>query len=388
MANLELVVFNDPKSVISESFRTLRTNIQFMNMNKNLKCLLVTSSFPGEGKSWVSSNLALVFAQLGKKVLLIDSDLRKGRLYKLFDIPSRPGLSNYLSEMSADESGDSDNVEKIINETDEPNLFIIPAGDFPPNPSELLISEQMKALVEQLKKKFDLVIIDGTPCQLVTDASILSRLADSTVIVAEYNKTKKEVLRKTVKSIKNVGGNIVGIVINKIPSSANGYYNNEYYYGESDDKNKSKKFWAKKDFKHAKKIFQKDEKELDFEALNNLIEIKENFDEKDKKEKVKKDDSKKETKTNEVKKKKMENKKKELIEENELIKEKNQLNSKESKEEDSKNSETKEVEVEEPKVTEEVNDDKTKEMEEADDNSKEIKEEILNKIDEYLNSKD
>ena len=183
MLQSELVVFNDPKSPISEAFRTLRTNIQFMNMNKELKCLLVTSSFPGEGKSWVSSNLAITFAQLGQaitfaqlgqKVLLIDADLRKGRLYKVFETPQKPGLSNYLSKMSANEAGKKENFDEIVKKTVEPNLYFIPSGTFPPNPSELLISSQMKALVEGLEELFDIVIIDGTPCQLVTDARILN----------------------------------------------------------------------------------------------------------------------------------------------------------------------------------------------------------------------
>ena len=241
MSQSELVVFNDPKSPISESFRTLRTNIQFMNMNKELKCLLVTSSFPGEGKSWVSSNLAITFAQLGQKVLLIDADLRKGRLYKVFETPQKPGLSNYLSKMSANEAGKKENFNEIVKKTVEPNLYFIPSGTFPPNPSELLISSQMKALVEGLEEFFDIVIIDGTPCQLVTDARILSRIADSTVVVAEYNKTKKEVLKKTVKSIKNIGGNIAGVVINKIPHSSKSYYGNGNYY-DSINSNEKKNY--------------------------------------------------------------------------------------------------------------------------------------------------
>lgn len=241
MLQSELVVFNDPKSPISEAFRTLRTNIQFMNMNKDLKCLLVTSSFPGEGKSWVSSNLAITFAQLGQKVLLIDADLRKGRLHKVFEVPQKPGLSNYLSKMSANEAGKKENFNEIVKKTVEPNLYFIPSGTFPPNPSELLISSQMKALVEGLEEFFDIVIIDGTPCQLVTDARILSRIADSTVVVAEYNKTKKEVLKKTVKSIKNIGGNIAGVVINKIPHSSKSYYGNGYYY-DSINSNEKKNY--------------------------------------------------------------------------------------------------------------------------------------------------
>ena len=193
----ELIAQKDPKSPVSEVFRTLRTNIQFMSTNKKLRTLLVTSTFPSEGKSWVASNLAVTFAQAGNKVILIDADMRKGRQYSIFEVSPRPGLSNYLSGI--DESNDENheiNLVDYIQETDVENLYLIAAGNIPPNPAELLIAPQMVDLLEQLKEICDIVIIDGTPSQLVTDALILTRLVDSTLIVTASNQTKKEDLKR------------------------------------------------------------------------------------------------------------------------------------------------------------------------------------------------
>ena len=147
----EVIVHQDPKSPISEIFRTLRTNIQFMNTKKNLKTILITSTLPGEGKSWVSANLAVGFAQTGKKVVLIDADMRKGRQYSIFGVSPRPGLSNYLSGIDVtDEGKPSEDLIDYIQETDVKNLYLMAAGNIPPNPSELLVSSQMIDLLEQL----------------------------------------------------------------------------------------------------------------------------------------------------------------------------------------------------------------------------------------------
>lgn len=224
----ELITYRNPKSPISEVFRTLRTNIQFMNINKKLKTLLVTSTLPGEGKSWVASNLAITFAQAKKKVVLIDADMRKGRQYSIYGVSPRPGLSNYLAESK--ENCGIEEIEKYVQETEVENLYIIPAGNVPPNPSELLITPQMINLLNQLSSKYDIVIVDAPPCELVTDAAILSRIVDSTIIVTAHKYTKKANLQRTIKSIKNVGGNIAGVVLNKVPIDAK-KYEKSYYYG-------------------------------------------------------------------------------------------------------------------------------------------------------------
>ena len=212
----ELIAQRSPKSPIAETFRTLRTNIQFMNSQKDLKTILVTSTMPGEGKSWISSNLAITFAQAGKKVVIIDADMRKGRLGTMFSMPSTPGLSNYLSGI--DERGKEIDILKYVKATEIENLYLIPAGNIPPNHSELLDS--------------DIIVLDGTPALLVTDALILARLADTTMIVTAYKSTKKDDLAKVKKSIENVGGKIAGVIINKIPVKPE-EYKSTYYYGTS-----------------------------------------------------------------------------------------------------------------------------------------------------------
>lgn len=223
----DLIAYEDPKSPISEIFRTLRTNIQFMNSNKSLKTLLVTSTVPGEGKSWTASNLAIAFAQAGQRVILIDADMRKCGLHHIFNVAQCPGLSNYLSGVNT--TSKEYGISNYLRETDVENLYLMPAGNVPPNPSELLITEQMITLLETLKQDCDLIIIDGTPSKLVTDAVILSRIVDSTLIVVGHNYPKKDDLQKIVRDIKNVGGNIAGIVYNKKPTSSKKVQENYYY---------------------------------------------------------------------------------------------------------------------------------------------------------------
>lgn len=240
----ELIAQKNPKSPISETFRTLRTNIQFMNSQKNLKTILITSTMPNEGKSWVASNLAITFAQAGKKVLLIDADMRKGRLASLFQVSRAPGLSNFLSGI--DERGVNKNLDitSYILETEVANLFLIPTGNIPPNPAELLGTETTIKMLDNLKEIFDIVILDGTPALLVTDAIILSRMVDTTLLVASYNSTKKDDLEKTKKLIENVGGKIAGVILNKMPVKTKDY-NSSYYYGSRTNSNKKHYFEAK-----------------------------------------------------------------------------------------------------------------------------------------------
>lgn len=234
----ELIAQKDPKSPVSEVFRTLRTNIQFMSTNKKLRTLLVTSTFPSEGKSWVASNLAVTFAQAGNKVILIDADMRKGRQYTIFGASPRPGLSNYLSGID-EKNGKEPEIVEYLQKTDVDNLLLMAAGNIPPNPSELLVSPQMNKLLEDLKEACDIIVIDGTPCELVTDSIILSRIVDSTVVVTAHKETKKDNLSKIIRNIQNVGGHLAGVVINKMPISIKKYNENYYYASTSGDAMKS-----------------------------------------------------------------------------------------------------------------------------------------------------
>lgn len=228
----EIVVVENPKSPEAEMFRNLRTNIQFMNADSDKKVMLVTSTIPGEGKSYVSANLAAAFAQLDKKVLIIDTDMRKGRQYSLFNLRPRPGLSNFLSGVvDNDFIGEKDNIENYIQETEVENLYLISAGSVPPNPSELLVSKKMKNIIELLIKKFDIIIFDAPPCLIVADALILARLVDFNILVTAQNVTKIEDLNKAKTAIENVGGKLAGVVLNKVQVTTK-KYESAYYYGD------------------------------------------------------------------------------------------------------------------------------------------------------------
>ena len=231
----ELLVNNDPKSPISEIFRSLRTNIQFMNSGKELKTVLVTSTVQGEGKSLVVANLAITFAQMEKKILVVDADMRRGRQHEIFNVSSRPGLSNYLSGIDENSNNFSD-IEKCIQSTEVENLFVMSAGDIPPNPSELVMGERMQELIDKLKDKFDTIIFDGTPSILVTDAIILSRIVDTTIIVATHRETKMDNLKKVKNDIENVGGKIAGVILNRVPISTKKYESSYYSSGEDSRK--------------------------------------------------------------------------------------------------------------------------------------------------------
>ena len=229
----ELIVHEDPKSPISETFRTLRTNIQFINKKEKLNTILITSTLPREGKSFVSANLAVTFAHAGKKVILIDADMRKGRQYSIFRVLPKPGLSNYLLDYNEEEQT---KISEYIQETKVEGLHVMAAGSIPPNPSELLVSETMIQTIETLKEIYDIIILDGPPTQLVTDSLILTRIVNSTILVIASNETKKNNLHKIIDNIKNVGGNISGVVINKVAISKKEYKQN-YYYKIEDEKN-------------------------------------------------------------------------------------------------------------------------------------------------------
>lgn len=223
--NTELIVHENSKSIISEGIKTLRTNLQFSSVDKKLKSILVTSSMPGEGKSFTSANLATAFAQNGLKVLLVDCDMRKGRQHYMFNVKNDLGLSNLLI---------SDNIESYKNffkKTKVENLFLLTMGTIPPNPSELLGSEKNKKLVELFSKHFDMVIYDSVPVNGLPDSLIMSRLVDKVIVVTELKHTPYELLNNTKKSLEKVNADIAGIVVNKVTTNNKKSYIYSKYYG-------------------------------------------------------------------------------------------------------------------------------------------------------------
>ena len=236
----EIVVVENPKSPEAEMFRNLRTNIQFMNADSEKKVMLVTSTMPGEGKSYVSANLAAAFAQIDKKVFIVETYMRKGRQFSLFNLHPIPGISTFLSGVvDQDFVGQKENIENYIQETDVDNLYLIPAGSVPPNPSELIVSNKMKNIIERLKEHFDIVIFDAPPSLIVADALILARLVDFNILVCAQNTTRMEDLNKSKMAIENVGGKVAGVVLNKVQVTTK-RYENSYYYGEKLGRQKPK----------------------------------------------------------------------------------------------------------------------------------------------------
>ncbi len=238
-SGFDLIVDKKPNASASESIRTLRTNLQFSSVDEELKTILVTSSLPSEGKSFVSANLAISFAQTGKRVLLMDCDLRKGRQSSIFKVNSRKGLSNLLIS-------DIHSYADYIIETKIDNLYVIPKGSIPPNPSELLNSKKNEILIEILKRHFDYIILDGAPIMGLSDSLILGSLVDKTIIVTSINETPKTELINTKKGLESIGAHIAGVVANNlvVTKGMGGYYGYGYYesgyYGETPKKKTTK----------------------------------------------------------------------------------------------------------------------------------------------------
>lgn len=225
----EIITRADPKSPVSEVFRTLRTNLQYMKKSNSCQTLVITSTVQGEGKSFVAANLAVTFAQASKKTLIIDADMRRPRQHTIFGVDMFPGLSNYLSGINLSRSRHETSIKECIYATKIDNLYMMPSGNIPPNPSELLQSRKLNALLDEIEPNFDVIIFDGAPCLLVTDSTIISRVVDATILVASQNKTKMDDLKEAKRRINHVGGHIAGVVLNRVKVSK-AKYSEKYYY--------------------------------------------------------------------------------------------------------------------------------------------------------------
>lgn len=215
-----LITQLNPKSPISEQFRTIRTNIQFSAVDEDIRSILVTSAGPGAGKSIISANLAVVYAQQGMKTLLIDGDLRKPTVHYTFRLGNLRGLSTVLIGESS--FGNS------FEETAVENLHVLSCGPIPPNPAELLASKRMKELLRSVEEMYDIVVIDTPPVMAVTDAKILSNIVDGAVIVVRSGTSEKEDVKKTYEEIADSNTKILGAILNDVEKEEGSYY---YYYG-------------------------------------------------------------------------------------------------------------------------------------------------------------
>ena len=233
MSSVDLVITKNPKSIFAESIRGIHTNIQFASIDKDVKVILSTSPEAGDGKSFVNANLAVAYSQLGKRVLIIDADLRKGRLHDIFEIPNvaSSGYTNLILNFNHDI-----NLNDYIYKTSIENVSLLPTGPVPPNPVELLSSENNVKLLKRLRNNYDLIILDCPPTIGLSDALILTKLSDINLVVVSAKKTKMENLERTKKLFEQVNSKIDGVILNKAITSGNHYYsyyyNNEYYSSE------------------------------------------------------------------------------------------------------------------------------------------------------------
>lgn len=220
----KLVTSVNTKSIVSEQFRTLRTNINFSMPDKELKTFLVTSSSPGEGKSTVAANTAVVFAQEGKQVLLVDADMRKPTVHYTFHLSNTLGLSNLLTRQ--------EKIADVLKPSEIENLKILTSGPIPPNPAELIGSKTMEKVMEELKKDFDVIIFDAPPTLSVADAQILSNKCDGTILVLNSGETEKAGIVKAKEALVSSQANIIGIVLNNFQLQKDHYY--YQYYGNAE----------------------------------------------------------------------------------------------------------------------------------------------------------
>jgi len=218
----ELVTVAQSRSIISEAFRTIRTKILFSSAVEHPKIIMFSSAGPKEGKTFISSNLAVTMAQAGSRVLVVDGDMRRPRIHKVFDVEREPGLSNLLV-------GDCERAA-AIRTTNIPNLEVLPCGLVPPNPSELLGSRKMYDLLQGLAKDYDRIVIDSPPLTSVSDAAVLSRLSDVNILVLFSNRTTRNGARNGMNLIRSVGSHIVGTILNSVDLDRNAYYYQYYYY--------------------------------------------------------------------------------------------------------------------------------------------------------------
>lgn len=231
MSTLDLISVREPKSPVSEAYRTLRTNIEFSSLDEKIKVIVITSSGPSEGKSTTAANLAVNMAKAGKRTILIDADLRKPIQHRNFKCSNHKGLSNLLIGEAK--------FEETIHITEVENLFLLTCGTKPPNPSELIGSAKMNRFVTGLRDSFDCIIIDTPPIIAVTDAQVLAKYADGYVLVISSGKTERQAAIKAKDLLDKVNAKVLGVVLNRVDAkskkSGYGYY---YSYYDSDNEKK------------------------------------------------------------------------------------------------------------------------------------------------------
>lgn len=229
MKSTDLIINVNPKSIFSESIKTIRTNLAFSSIGNEMKMILLTSPEAGDGKSFISANLAVAYAQEGKKVLMVDCDLRRGRQHEIFEVMNLTsgGYSNLILNYK-----DDIDLDKYIVQTSNKNIDLLPTGPTPPNPIELLGSEHNAELIKEFRKLYDIIILDCPPVIGLSDTMIMTKFSDANIIVVSNKRTKLESLDRAKKNFTQANAKITGVVINKATVKGNSYYSyysNEYY---------------------------------------------------------------------------------------------------------------------------------------------------------------
>ncbi len=220
----ELITEKQPRSPVSEAFRSIRTNLQFTSVTSPLHTLLVTSPSPEDGKTTTVGNLACVFGQGGRKVVVVDSDLRRPRLHRLFELPNHSGLTDLFIRPE-------ENLDGAVQPTEVKNLYLLSSGSLPPNPSELISSRKMVEIIKTLEAQYEVVFLDAPPSLVVTDANVLANLADGVILVVRPSKTKRAAIKHTLEQLAQVKANIVGVVLNGVDVRKSHYsYYRGYYH--------------------------------------------------------------------------------------------------------------------------------------------------------------
>jgi len=218
----QLITHHSPRSPISEQYRTLRTNIEFSSIDEPIRTILVTSTTPGEGKSTTAANLAIVFAQQGKKALIVDTDLRNPTVHYTFRIANTYGLTNILTKQAT--------MNEAIQLTSIKDVYVLTCGPIPPNPAELIASESMTQFIQNASEQFDIVIFDTPPVLAVTDAQILANKVDGSILVFSSGSTNIDAAIKTKEVLSHAKAKLLGVVLNKKKAKDSQYY---YYYGSN-----------------------------------------------------------------------------------------------------------------------------------------------------------
>jgi polysaccharide biosynthesis transport protein len=216
-----------PRSPAAEAFRTIRTNVEFAGLDKGLRTIVITSSLPGEGKTVVASNLAVVFAQAGRRTILVDADLRRPGVHGIFGLPNEQGLTDLVRT-------DSVSIEDVAQATEAPNLTVVTSGTIPANPAELLGSRRMEAIIERLKSSADVVIFDTPPVSAVTDAAVMAARAEATIMVVQSHRASRRVVAQGLEALTKVNARVIGAVLNNVPGHVAVPYYGRTHPGETD----------------------------------------------------------------------------------------------------------------------------------------------------------